>query len=55
MGTDTTTTFEVSEVRRATTPLPEVPYTQAVEALLTKGFPERCLRLIEDLAKRREG
>jgi hypothetical protein len=39
MRTDTMTTFEVSEVRRATTPLPEVPYKQAVEALLIEGNP----------------
>ena len=35
MDTATTTTFQVLEVQPATTPLPEVPYKQAVEALLT--------------------
>ena len=37
MKTATATTFEVSDVKRATDPLPEVPYKQAIEALLTKG------------------
>ena len=32
MCTATTTTFEVSNVMRATEPLPEVPYKEAVEA-----------------------
>ena len=31
MSTGTTTTFEVSNVKRATEPLPEVHYKQAVE------------------------
>src|SRR5262249_35212482 len=35
----TTTTFEVSDVVRAVRPLPEVPYKQAIEALLTEGSP----------------
>ena len=33
----TTTTFSVSDVLPATTPLQEVPYKEAVEALLTAG------------------
>ena len=33
------TTFGVSEVERATEPLPEVPYKEAVEALLTRRSP----------------
>jgi hypothetical protein len=37
MKTATVMTFEVSDVEWATSPLPEVPYKQAVEALLTKG------------------
>lgn len=41
MKTATVTTFEVSDVVRATNPLPEVPYKQAVEALLTMGSPDR--------------
>src|SRR4051794_36651182 len=52
MRTATTTTFEVSEVRRATAPLPEVPYKQAVEALLTVAMPERDREWVESLAKR---
>src|SRR6516165_10769781 len=40
MKTATVTTFEVSDVERATSPLPEVPYKQAVEALLTRGSPD---------------
>ena len=39
MSTATTTTFEVSNVNRATEPLPEVPYKEAVEALLTPAMP----------------
>ena len=35
MNTATMTTFEVSEVKRATEPLSEVPYKEAVEALIT--------------------
>jgi hypothetical protein len=35
-----TTTFEVSDVMQAVHSLPEVPYKQAVEALLTTGFPD---------------
>ena len=45
MDAATTTTFEVSGVWRATTPLPELPYKQAVEALLTIGFPEQDRRM----------
>ena len=41
MKMTTATTFEVSDVVRAVQPLPEVPYKQAVEALLTKGNPDR--------------
>jgi hypothetical protein len=39
MKTATGMTFEVSDVERATSPLPEVPYKQTVEALLTVGNP----------------
>ena len=39
MSTATKTTFEVSNVKRATAPLPEVSYKEAVEALLTPGKP----------------
>ncbi|AMV40207.1 hypothetical protein VT85_22435 [Planctomyces sp. SH-PL62] len=35
-----TTTFDVTDVVRATRPLAEVPYKKAVEALLTKGRPD---------------
>ncbi len=40
MNATSATTFEVSDVRRAHEALPEVPYKQAVEALLTTGTPE---------------
>jgi hypothetical protein len=51
MKTAMVTTFEVSKVVRATSPLPEVPYKQAVEALLTPGLPEHERRRIEGIAK----
>jgi hypothetical protein len=41
MTTATKTTFEVSNVHRATAPLPEVSYKEAVEAQLTPGKPVR--------------
>src|SRR4051812_17765611 len=47
MGVATTTTFEVTEVVRATTPLPEVPYKQAVEALLSTGLSEHDCNFFE--------
>jgi hypothetical protein len=50
-ATATVTTFEVSDVVRANHPLPEVPYKQAVEALLTTDLPEDERRMIEDWAK----
>jgi hypothetical protein len=37
MSTATTTTFDVSNVKRATEPLPEVPYKEAVEAQINPG------------------
>ena len=49
MSTATTTTFEVSNVMRATEPLPEVPYKEAVEALLTTGIPSTERQFIEKL------
>jgi len=49
MSTATTTTFEVSNVMRATGPLPEVHYKQAVEALLTTGIPSTERQFIEKL------
>jgi hypothetical protein len=52
MNAATTTTFEVSDVVRATSPLPEVPYKQAVEALLTMVFPEHQRRIIKEMARR---
>jgi hypothetical protein len=45
MSTATTTTFDVSDVKRATEPLPEVPYKEAVEAQITPG-KSRNFRLI---------
>ncbi|MGA2706143.1 MAG: DUF4419 domain-containing protein [Isosphaeraceae bacterium] len=53
MSTATTTTFEVSNVKRATQPLPEVPYKEAVEALLTSNKPLNCPGGIE--VKRSQG
>ena len=44
MKTATTTTFEVSKVKRETEPLPEVPYKQAVEAQIGSGTVEACSR-----------
>ncbi|MDB5350128.1 MAG: hypothetical protein JWN86_1375 [Planctomycetota bacterium] len=52
MKTTTATTFEVSDVVRAKSPLPEVSYKQAVEALLTRGVPEHHRRRVEALARR---
>jgi hypothetical protein len=52
MRTDTTTTFDVSEVRQATTPLPEVPYKQSIEALLTISIPDRDRQRAEDMKRR---
>jgi hypothetical protein len=40
MKTVTVTTFEVSDVVRANQPLPEVPYKEAIEALLTTADPD---------------
>lgn len=40
MDIATAATFEVSDVVRAVRPLPEVPYQQAVECLLTPAEPE---------------
>ena len=40
MSTIEATTFEVSEVERATGALPEVPYKEAVEALLTQTLTD---------------
>jgi hypothetical protein len=39
LSTTTTTSFEVSNVNRATEPLPEVSYKEAVEAQITPGMP----------------
>jgi hypothetical protein len=44
MKTATMTAFKVSEVERATEPLPEVPYKQAVEAEIGSGTVEACSR-----------
>lgn len=44
MSTATTTTFEVSNVHRASAPLPEVSYREAVEAQLTQGPVEACCK-----------
>ena len=47
----TTTTFLVSDVEPATTPFPEVPYKEAVEALLETAAPERLSRSVEACAR----
>jgi Domain of unknown function (DUF4419) len=44
MTTATTTTFDVSEVKRAAEPLPEIPYKQAVKDQLPSGHVEACSR-----------
>ena len=41
MNAVTTTTFAVSDVKRATESLPEVCYKEAVEALLPRHTPRR--------------
>jgi hypothetical protein len=41
-----TTSFDVSDVKRATEPLPEVPYKEAVEALLTTGVSLAALHFL---------
>jgi hypothetical protein len=51
MKTATVATFQVSDVKRATTPLPEVSYKQAVEALVTTALPEHERQLVERLAR----
>ena len=45
MNTTTTITFEVSDVQRATTPLSEVPYGQAVAGQLNTSSREQMLSL----------
>ncbi|MHC5537141.1 DUF4419 domain-containing protein [Singulisphaera rosea] len=52
MDVATATTFEVSEVVRAVAPLPEVPYKQAVESLLTIAIPESDRKRVERMASR---
>ena len=44
MNTATTTTFDVSDVKRATEALPEVPYKEAVQAQVTSAQIEGCTR-----------
>ena len=44
MNKATASTFSVSDVSPATTPLAEVPYKEAVEALLNTSVPERRSR-----------
>jgi len=52
MDTATTTTFQVLEVQPATTPLPEVPYKQAVEALLTIDSSEQIRSIVQMMGKK---
>jgi hypothetical protein len=51
MNTVTTTTFDVSDVKRATEPLPEIPYKEAVEALLTVGISDFDRQMIDKFTK----
>ena len=51
MNKATTTTFSVSDVEPATTPLPEVPYKEAVEALLKTAAPYHRSRSVEACAR----
>ena len=53
MNTVTTTSFRVSDVPPPTTPLPEVPYKDAIEALLTVTIPERDRQSIQSTLSRR--
>src|SRR5262245_45673794 len=46
----TGTTFEVSRVTLATEPLPELPYLQAIDSLLSGPFRREKQRLQEHLA-----
>src|SRR5262245_16015617 len=46
----TGTTFNVSPVTRATDPLPEIPYLQAIDSLLSEPFRREKQRLQEHLA-----
>src|SRR5262245_7319145 len=47
----TGTTFEVSRVTRATEPLPEVPYLQAINSLVSGPFRLEKQRLRQHLAR----
>ena len=51
MNKATTTTFSVSDVSPATTPLREVPCKEAVEALLKTAAPNRRSRSVEACAR----
>ncbi len=53
MNATATTTFDVSDVERATEALPEVSYKQAVEALLTTSISAADRQLIEEMYGRR--
>ena len=46
-----TSTFEVSAVDRATEPLPEVPYYQAIASLLSQPLRHKKQRLQEEIAQ----
>ncbi len=51
MNKVTTSTFAVSDVSPATTPLTEVPYKEAVEALLKTATPYEGARSVEACAR----
>ena len=44
MSTTATNTFEISNVKLATEPLPEVPYKHAVQTQIKTGNSQRRLR-----------
>ena len=46
MNTTDTISFEVSDVKLATEPLPEFPYKHAVQTQITTGQVESCSRYL---------
>ncbi len=49
MSTATTTTFEVSNVKPATEPLPEVPYKEAVETQVSSGKSANYRKISDEM------
>jgi len=50
MKTVANTTFKVTEVERASQPLTEQPYKEAVETLLTAGIPRHQREVVDGAA-----